>query len=437
MPISIFSDLLSKVADMTASITQDTVTEKTIIERCHDLMTSNSEAANLVRAQRIMSLYKSLDIEEKKQFFLDVEKEFGIDDTALEHAIEQWTTHKNSLASRHLHFATEPVSQNLLRTLNYAPNATLELVNMRTDLLKFIKDNPELQALDKDFLHLFQSWFNRGFLELEQVNWSTSAEILEKLIAYEAVHEIQGWDDLRQRVADVDRGLYAYFHPALGNEPLIFVQVALMTDIPSSVSSILHAEREHIDPRDANTAVFYSISNCQDGLRGISFGNFLIKQVVENIRHEFPKLENFVTLSPIPGFKKWATQQLDNPDTILEAKELNMIEDLSLTEKSHSIITAVENADGLQNIVAKYLVVARSPKGEASDPVARFHLGNGAQLHNIHILADTTENGLQNAWGCMVNYKYNIAHIERNHDQYYNHRIIAISDTVSQMVNYE
>ncbi len=432
MPIAIFSELLSKIAHVYKGVEQESVAEKPITARCQDLMASSSEVANLVRAQKILCQYKSLTPAEKQQFFIDIVHLFGVDIALLEKKVQHWMQDKDPISARQLHFLSEPASQNLLRTLNFAPNATIDLVNMRKDVLQFAKNAPALKALDNDFLHLFQSWFNRGFLQLKRIDWHTSADILEKLMAYEAVHAIKGWDDLRQRVAASDRALYAYFHPALGNEPLIFVQVALMQHIPHSIVTILHTDRQSIDPQQANTAVFYSISNCQQGLRGVSFGNFLIKQVVENIRHAFPNLENFVTLSPIPKFKQWAIEQLDNPHSILSPEQVNFIEDLHLLGVSFD--TATDKTQHLCPIVAKYLIQARNASGDVYDPVARFHLGNGAALYDIHTMADTTEKGGHTAWGCMVNYIYDIAHIEHNHNAYYNHGHIAMSDTVAKMM---
>ncbi len=432
MPLTLFNELLSKIAHMSKGVTPETLVEKSIVSKCQDLLTSNSEVANLVRAQDILRHYKSLDTHQKHQFFMDIFHLFGVDEQVLLQKMHAWMQDKNAISLRQFHFLSEPASQNMLRTLNFAPNATLDLVNMRQDLLQFIHQSPELKALDNDFLHLFKSWFNRGFLHLKRIDWSSAADTLEKLIAYEAVHEIKGWEDLRQRVGDSDRALYAYFHPALGNEPLIFVQVALMHHIPSTIQSILSAERQIIDPYMAKTAVFYSISNCQQGLKGVSFGNFLIKQVVENIRQEFPNLQNFVTLSPVPKFKQWATQQLNDPNSILSPEQVNIIEDIHMLDSPLDM--TADMAQNLQQILAIYIAHARHTNGKVYDSVARFHLGNGAELYDIHPLADTTHKGLSTAWGCMVNYAYHLKDIEQNHDTYYNQGKIALSNTIAKML---
>ncbi|MEL6220123.1 MAG: malonyl-CoA decarboxylase family protein, partial [Pseudomonadota bacterium] len=281
-----------------------------------------------------------------------------------------------------------------------------------------------LKQLDRDFHHLFSSWFNRGFLELRAIDWSTPAAILEKIIAYEAVHAIQDWDDLRRRVAAPDRQLYAFFHPALPDEPLIFVEVALTDAIPGAISPILARERAPLDPARATTAVFYSISNCQTGLRGISFGNFLIKQVVEELRRDAPSVRTFVTLSPVPGLRRW-TESASGSEALGEAGRA-ALRRLDPVDGSVDAAEAVAAADQLPEIAANYLVDAKRPDGLPLDPVARFHLGNGARLERIHAQADHSARGLTGAWGVMVNYLYDLDEIEKNHEAFaHDGRVIA------------
>ena len=428
-------DLLTTVTDigrnLDAVIKQQ---EKPLLEQCTALLSKQGEATGLAQAQQALRHYAQLSREEKCTFFYHLLENFGVDKAALDIAITDWQTNKTESSARTLHFACEPMSQNLLRRLNQAPNGTLALVNMRADLIGLIPKNPALKALDNDFSHLFGSWFNRGFLKLELMDWSTPAEVLEKVIAYEAVHEITSWEDLRQRAAAPDRRLYGYFHPALGTEPLIFVEVALTDHIPGAISPILAKQREHLPPEEATTAVFYSISNCQKGLKGISFGNFLIKQVVESLRHEFPNLETFITLSPVPGFRRWAKQQLEKPDAVTTAQQVELIKELESAPDREALWKLTKDNKALKHLAATYLLSARSPRGGATDPVSRFHLGNGARLEDIHLHGDTSENGMNNAWGFMVNYQYQIKSIEKNHEAYINNDEIIASPKVMSLL---
>lgn len=381
------------------------------------LLGDEGEASGLVTAMEALDRFEALDPSEKLEIFAEIATRYGVDDAALETAIKGWQAGIAETARR-IHFAAEPRSQELIRRLNRVPGATARLVDMRADLLAVAKGMPELKGLDQDFQHLFGSWFNRGFLEIRRVDWNTPARILEKIIAYEAVHEITGWDDLRQRVADPDRRLFAFFHPAMPFDPLIFVEVALTADIPGAIGPIISQKREKIDPVEAKTAVFYSISNCQKGLRGISFGNFLIKQVVTELQGELPGLSPFVTLSPVPGLRKWA-----------EAGD-----DL-LSEEDQTAISSGTGPDAKQaaHLAAHYLNRARRPQGTAYDPVAHFHLGNGAELHKVHAQADLSENGMANSWGVMVNYLYDGEKIEANHQAYATEKTIVVSSEVKAL----
>ena len=431
MSIGLLSELLSRVAvigrNLDAARKQP---EKSLLTLCQEILDSRGEATGLAHCQEVLQRYSTLSDNQKIEFFVSLLNEFGADKQALAKAVKAWQEKPDEITARALHFIGEPVSQNLLRRINQVPKATLALVNMRADLLKYTADSPELKSLDCDFSHLFSSWFNRGFLELKHIDWETPAAILEKIIAYEAVHEIGSWDSLRQRVASCDRRLYGYFHPALGIEPLIFVEVALTDHTPRDIKSILANDRTQLPAEQANTAVFYSISNCQKGLKGISFGNFLIKQVVENLRHEFPNLDTFVTLSPVPGFRKWAKKQSTAENSTLSDAQINLVEDLEQAEDTQALLALTHHNKQLIKLIAQYLVVSRSAKGGASDPVSRFHLGNGARLENIHLQGDNSDNGLNNAWGCMVNYQYKVKDIEKNHEAYINNDVIIASNKV-------
>jgi len=432
----ILDDLLSRVAEVGKSLTSaDGPETRSLGDLCSDLLSRRGEATGLALAAQIFDRYDALDAPGKRRFFAEARRRFGVDASALEAAVAKWRETGDKDDARAVHFASEPKSQELIRRLNRASNGTRRLVAMRDDLLRELKADPGLERLDDDFRHLFGSWFNRGFLELRRIDWSTSAEILEKIIAYEAVHEINGWDDLRRRVAAPDRRLYAFFHPSMHSDPLIFVEVALTDRIPGAIGPILSEGRKPIDPRFATTAVFYSISNCQTGLRGVSFGNFLIKQVVEELRREIETLRTFVTLSPIPGLRRWAEKECTRGDaSILTDGQCGAIRDLNLVDGSIDVLRSVQAHDALAQIAARYLVTAKSAHGGPVDPVARFHLGNGARLERIHVGADYSTRGLNNSWGVMVNYLYDLGSIERNHEAFVNNGEVIHSSSVKSLL---
>jgi malonyl-CoA decarboxylase len=293
----------------------------------------------------------------------------------------------------------------------------------------------DLGVTDNDFIHLFSSWFNRGFLVLRRIDWSTPAAILEKIIRYEGVHEIRDWEDLRQRIDLPDRRCYAFFHPALVDEPLIFVEVALTREIPTAIAPILSHKREVIEPERATTAAFYSITNCQRGLVGVSFGHFLIKQVVEEVSREMARMSAFVTLSPAPNFAQWLKRERAN-----EAS-------LALDEEDRAALAALDNAnwwrepdvaatlrEPLLRAAAWYYVRGRDRRGLPIDAVARFHLGNGARLERLDWLADTSERALAQSHGLMVNYLYDLDYIEQNHEAYAQQRAVVAASAVTRLV---
>ncbi len=386
------------------------------IDLCTELLGDKGEVSGLVTAMTLLDRFDSFSPGEKAAFFVEIATEFSVDDDRLADAIAKWTPGDNA-AARHVHDNAEPVSQELIRRLNRVPGATARLVRMRADLLGMLKENPVLAGLNDDFSHLFGSWFNRGFLEIRRIDWSTSAEILEKIIAYEAVHEITGWNDLRQRVAAPDRRLFAFFHPAMPSEPLIFVEVALMDDIPGAIGPILDEAREVSDPTEMTTAVFYSISNCQLGLRGISFGNFLIKQVVAELERDLPSLKQFVTLSPVPGLRRWALGVRTRADPLLP---------VAFAELTEAELAAPLPPELAEELAARYLLRAKRGGTTAFDPVAHFHLGNGAMLHRVNTEADHGKLGQDSAFGVMVNYLYDQTQIEANHQAYATqHTVVA------------
>jgi malonyl-CoA decarboxylase len=343
----------------------------------------------------------------------------------------------------------EPPRQELLRRLNRAPSGTAALVAMRGDLLGLLKERPHLKAVDADFRHLLYSWFNRGFLRLERIDWRSPAQVLEKLIAYEAVHEIRGWDDLRRRLAD-DRRCFAFFHPALPDEPLVFVEVALVNGIADRIQPLLDPEAPLGDVDQADTALFYSINNTQHGLRGISFGNFLIKQVVAELSTEFPQLEHFVTLSPMPRFAatvraaiagtpgtldRATLERLLAEDAAVLCERSGMSESpealLALLEQDHAAHAEVTAAP-LQRLALAYLTRFGDRGRAMLDPVATFHLSNGARLERINLQADPSPNGLGQSFGVMVNYLYDPQEVEANHERFIEAGEIATSRALAR-----
>lgn len=335
-------------------------------------------------AEELLVLYGRCDLSTRHDFLRALPSISAVAAGSVKSAVDAWTLDSNGDALRRLHDATRAGSRHLIELLNLAPDGTRQLLNMRSDLLGIARE-PDLKALDADFSSVFTSWFNVGFLELRAINWDSPASILEKIIAYEAVHAIDGWDDLRRRVAPSDRRCYAFFHPRIPDEPLIFIEVALTRRLPSALQEVIAPVRIQLEPASATTAIFYSISNCQNGLRGIPFGNHLIKRVVKLLRDEFPRLAHFATLSPIPGFSDWLNRNgLDK-----------------------------SGAD-LASLAANYLLTVKSKSGDVADPVARFHLGNGARLEAIHI-CEGDNPSLASSANVMVNYVYEPKHLEANH----------------------
>ncbi len=361
------------------------------VERMFDLAESllsvTGKASGPSLASALFDLYDASSIDERRAFLAGLRARFPRDGKAIDQAIANWQSVPGEAAARALHKAAEARSQKLIRKLNTAPGGTCRLIRMREDLLSKGKLVGDEAALDADFEYIFAGWFNAGFLELRPIDWNTSAAVLERVIRYEAVHSIASWDDLRSRVQPADRRCYGFFHPQMPDEPLIFVEVALTMGLPDAIGQILDEGRAPIDPHGASHAIFYSISNCQEGLRGVPFGNFLIKRVVGLLRDELPQLSCFATLSPVPGFARWLSQA-GGADSL--------------------------DSQGYRAKAAGYLVDGRDAKGSPLDPVARFHLGNGARLEAIHADADLSTRGIKQSYGIMVNYVYDLDSIEAN-----------------------
>lgn len=383
-----------------------------LVRLCRDLMSARGEASGVALAADILGKYQALDDDGRLAFFRHLAADYNPEGEAVLKAAQAYAETPDPGAMSDLFDAVEPPRQELLRRLNLAPGGTECLVRMRADLLPLLRENPDLAVIDHDFRHLLRSWFNRGFLVMQHMDWSTSASLLEKIIAYEAVHDIGDWDELRRRVEPPDRRCFAFFHPAMPNEPLIFVEVALMDKTPGSIQALLAADREVLSPEQAKVAVFYSISNCQPGLAGVSFGAFLIKQVAHDLTAELSGLETFVTLSPVPGFTRWLqAQAARDPDGGAAGTATDLAaegwQDRADDRKADVLTWA-----------AKYFLEAKRPDGQPPDPVARFHLGNGAELEAMHWMGDVSEKGIAQAAGLMVNYRYRLDRIEANHEAY-------------------
>ena len=397
-----------------------------LVKLAEALLSERGEASGMALAGDLLAAYAALPGGDRLAFLRALAQRFGADRARLERAIDRYRDAPTAAHGVALHHAAEPRRQELIRRLNLARGGTESLVRMREDLLAGLADHPELAVVDADFQHLFSSWFNRGFLALQRVDWNTPAVVLERIIRYEAVHEITSWDDLRRRIDPDDRRCFAFFHPQLPGEPLIFVEVALAREMPDSIAPLLAAGRRPIAARQANVAVFYSISNCQDGLRGVPLGNFLIKQVVDELRRELPDLRRFVTLSPVPGFMNWLRRQRDGRASWLDDAERRALAALDEPDWHRTPARARGLRPLLCAAIAEYLLRARDGKGRPVDPVARFHLNNGARLERVNWLGDTSDKGLSQAAGFMVNYLYDVFQIERNHEAFaHDGRIVA------------
>ncbi|WP_313808727.1 malonyl-CoA decarboxylase [Sphingobium sp.] len=393
-------------------------TAPALIELADALLSVRGEASGVAIATSLLQLYEDADIAVKKEFFVSLATRFNPDEQTL---IECWDQYraKGSVALPALARAVEPPRQELFRRLNLAPNGTAALVRMRADLLSIMtREAPSLDMVDWDLNHLLQSWFNRGFLTMRSIDWSSPASLLERIIRYEAVHDIKSWSDLRGRLDPEDRRCYAFFHPGMVDEPLIFVEVALTTDMPDSIQAVLDPDRPMLAAADATTATFYSISNCQPGLRGISFGHFLIKQVAADLKRELPNLDCFVTLSPVPGLMNWLDKAMTDP------VDRARLEPLRLSDQPDES-DADEMRAFLLRHAANYFLEAKDASGRPRDPVARFHLGNGARLERMNWHGDVSDKGLKQSAGLMVNYLYDLSLIEKHHEAYANRGEIA------------
>ena len=384
---------------------------KNINKAVDSVMSTTGEVSSLVYSEHLLNLIEKLDDKSLYKFLNHLLSNYDIDTKKLTKDVKNYSSEKNDKNLQKIRISSEPLWIELFRRLNSTSNGTFRLVKLREKIRAMSK--PELKAFDSGLLKLFKYWFNPSFLVLEKIDWETPANILEKIIEYEAVHQINSWDDLRARLAPADRQCFAFFHPLIPNDPLIFVEVALTTGLPESIQSIIKLERDEIDIEDANTAIFYSISNCHNGLLGISFGNFLIKKVASNLKRELPDLNQFMTLSPLPGFMKWMEEY--SPISFERCSEKNC-----------------GNEELMKNAV-KYLTKSERNDGMPNDPVSRFHIGNGASLEKINLNADTSEKGMTQSFGVMANYLYDLKVVEENHENFFKSKAVPVSNKIDSL----
>lgn len=384
---------------------------KNINKAVDSVMSTTGEVSSLVYSEHLLNLIEKLDDKSLYKFLNHLLSNYDIDTKKLTKDVKNYSSEKNDKNLQKIGISSEPQWIELFRRLNSTSNGTYRLVKLREKIRAMNK--PDLKAFDSGLLKLFKYWFNPSFLVLEKIDWETPANILEKIIEYEAVHQINSWDDLRARLAPTDRQCFAFFHPLIPNDPLIFVEVALTTGLPESIQNIIKLEREEIDIEDANTAIFYSISNCHNGLLGISFGNFLIKKVASNLKRELPDLNQFMTLSPLPGFMKWMEEY--SPISFERCSEKNC-GDEELMKNAVKYLTKSERNDGLPN-----------------DPVSRFHIGNGASLEKINLNADTSEKGMIQSYGVMANYLYDLKVVEENHENFFKNKAVPVSNKIDSL----
>jgi malonyl-CoA decarboxylase len=435
---SFFNELMQTLGDRGRALigrSREAIAQGDLVALGELLLSRRGEASGVALARTLLDTYAAAPLAARLSFLTALADRFGPDRTKLETAIDAYRGDPGPVTINALHGAAEARRQELIRRLNLAPGGTSALVHMREELLAHLPARPDLQAVDNDFTHLFSSWFNRGFLVLRPIDWTTPANILERIIRYEAVHAINDWIDLRNRLQPPDRRCFAFFHPQLADEPLIFVEVALTTEIPASIAPLLDTRRTPIRAQDATTAVFYSISNTQKGLGGVSFGNFLIKQVVDDLKRELPGLDTFVTLSPVPAFAEWLARERQ-ADTSTVVNE-DAREALALLDEPgwHADPVKAETVrKALLPAAAHYFLKAKTASRRPLDPVARFHLGNGARLERLNFLGDTSFKGLQQAHGLMVNYCYDLDDIEKNHETFAEKGEVVASAAVRKLL---
>lgn len=397
-----------------------------LLDDCRRLLSERGEANSVVIARDLVARFRALPEPQQSLFFEHLSRDFSPPPQAVLDAAEAYAREPNASHLLRLTQVAEPPRQELFRRINRLPGGTAAIVAMRRALIERLPRQPELQALEADLLHLLSSWFNPGFLQLQRVDWNSPAQLLEQLIRHEAVHEIDGWDDLRRRLQP-DRRCFAFFHPQLPAEPLIFVEVALVPEMPAAIAPLIDKAAEPLPPSQFKVAAFYSISNCQPGLKGVSLGNFLIKRVAEELQRELPRLHTFCTLSPMPGFARWVRAGapcagLAKARATRLAQALGELQQAADPDFEHVATASALRAlpapamEALTRLAAFYLALHSTAPG--GDPVARFHLDNGARLERLNPLGDLSAKGVKQSFGMMVNYLYDLDRVEVHHEKF-------------------
>ena len=429
-------EIISSIADVGQKLFKTTELKKddleTIISLCDDLISNKGAAFGITVARDITDLYQTLSPENKLLFFKKINEKYKPSHTKVTEAIESYQKTQNDKNLYKLFITSEGKRRELFKRMNMAPNGISTIVSLREDLLKILDENKDLVPLDDDLRELFKSWFNPGFLKLAKITWETKAAVLEKIMKYERVHEIKDMDELKRRLGE-DRRFFSYFHPALEDEPIIFVQVALTNGLGRSIQEITKPRLDGDQKYDS--ATFYSISNCQEGLSRVTLGNFLIKRVVFEIQEELPNIKHFGTLSPIPGFRDWFSYLEDvKIKNILGDVPIENISFLKSSDLKVGDSRIVANKVAITKLVAHYLMNEKNHKQLPINDVCRFHLGNGAIIDDIIINANISEVGLNRSFGVMVNYLYELKNIEKNHEEYINNKTIIISDKLKKII---
>ena len=429
-------EIISSIADVGQKLFKKKEIKKndldSIISLCDDLISNKGAAFGITVARNITDLYQTLTPANKLLFFKKINEKFKPNHTKVGEAIETYKKTQNDKNLYNLFIVSEGKRRELFRRMNMSPNGISTIVSLREDLLKILNENKELQSLDEDLRELFKSWFNPGFLKLEKITWDTKAAVLEKIMKYERVHEIKNMDELKRRLGE-DRRFFSYFHPALEDEPIIFVQVALTNGLGRSIQELTKPRSD--GEKKYDSATFYSISNCQEGLSRVTLGNFLIKRVVYEIQEELPNIKNFGTLSPIPGFRKWLQSQNENKIKVILGKlPYESVSFLKLVDLKIGDTRIAANKDSITKLVAHYLANEKNQKQRPINDVCRFHLGNGAIIDDIIINANVSEVGFNRSFGVMVNYLYELKNIEKNHEDYINNKRIIVSDRLKKFI---
>ena len=404
----------------------------TILSLCDDLISNKGAAFGITVARDITKLYQALSSDNKLIFFKRINEKYKANFTKVDEAINFYKISPNEKTLANLFKVSSGKRRELFTRMNMAPNGTSVIIELREDLLKILKDNKDLKVIDDDLRYLFKGWFNPGFLKLEKITWDTKAAVLEKIIKYERVHQMKDMNELKRRLGE-DRRFFSYFHPALEDEPIIFVQVALTKGLGKSIQELMKPSNN--EKKNYDTATFYSISNCQEGLSRVTLGNFLIKRVVYELQEELPHIKNFGTLSPIPGFTEWFSYLVDskikNILTDFKDKDLSFLKSKDLKIGDNRII---EHKEALIKLVTHYIINEKNKDGLPMNDVCRFHLGNGAIVEDIVINANISEQGFKRSYGVMINYLYELNTIEKNHEEYMNNKKVIVSDKIKKYI---